>query len=114
MEITDGKKTRVVHANQVRHRQVSNDTSGNHPLDQKTHQTHQSWEAPSVDHLEIPTITHPQYMQGIMPQRDDAREVPDQEKDPVDIQAMPRRYPDQNRHPPERYAMGTSSGRASN
>ena len=27
-------------------------------------------------------------MQGVMPQRDDARELPDQPQDPVDIQAI--------------------------
>ena len=53
VEITDGEKTKTVHVNRVRHRRVPNDTSGNHPSDRRTHQTHQSWEAPTVDHLEI-------------------------------------------------------------
>ena len=53
VEITDGEKTKTVHVNRVRHRWVPNDTSGNHPSNRRTHQTHQSWEAPTVDHLEI-------------------------------------------------------------
>ena len=43
VEITDGEKTKIVHVNRVRHRQVPNDTPSNH----LSHQgTYPSWESP--------------------------------------------------------------------
>ena len=53
--------------------------------------------------IEAPILAYPTF-----------QKEPDQPQYPVNIQAIPRRYPDQNRRPPERYGMGSSLGRASN
>ena len=55
LEITDGEKTKVVHVNRVRHRQIPSDKPSKHLPPQGTQLR---WESPSIDHFEIPTVTH--------------------------------------------------------
>lgn len=75
VEITDGRRIRVVHINRLRHRVVpgrrESSTSQHATLD---------WHAPQVDHTELPPSSAP-----------------------------PRRYPQRERRPPDRYGSSGSS-----
>lgn len=121
LEITDGVKTKIVHVNCLRQRVVPNSTNVEEPSGRVLQESHQNWEAPQIDHLEIPASTAPfpvhledqevakdfqdnTEVPPVQPEHQELVEIP-QENAPVDQQhtTEERRYPERIRRPPERY-----------
>ena len=115
LEITDGDKTKVVHVNRLRQRIVPYSTNKEEPSGQVLQEPHPNWEAPQIDHVEMPASTVPlpvhrepqdvvQDLQDYAVQPEH-QELVDQENAPVDQQHITeeRRYPERIRRPPERY-----------
>jgi hypothetical protein len=115
LEITDGDKTKVVHVNRLRQRIVPSSTNKEEPSGQVLQESHPNWEAPQIDHVEMPASTvplpvHHEPQDVVQDLQDDAvqpehQELVDQENAPVDQQHITeeRRYPERIRRPPERY-----------
>ena len=59
LEITDGVKTKIVHVNHLHQRIVPNSTNMKEPSGRVLHESHPNWEAPQIDHLEMPASTVP-------------------------------------------------------
>ena len=112
MEITDGKRTKVVHVNRLQPRiqpSVEEDVNSGVQHTQRIEPLHNvQWEAPLVEHLDFgspPPVANPPTLppQPVQPEPPPPLPTPLPQEQPGTIEQTTRRYPERNnRRPPDR------------